>query len=66
MMSPIGKKVKVAGVTGSNKRIGFAIVKALCTQIDVDVILTARGKGRRTAAVTELQKARLVILSSYR
>ncbi|GFY61628.1 hypothetical protein TNIN_131011, partial [Trichonephila inaurata madagascariensis] len=31
---------RVAVVTGSNKGIGFAIVRALCPKFDGDVILT--------------------------
>ncbi|XP_041359853.1 carbonyl reductase [NADPH] 1-like [Gigantopelta aegis] len=47
---------KIAVVTGSNKGIGFAIVRALCTQFDGDVILTARDEGRGQQAVTDLKK----------
>ncbi|KAK0046293.1 carbonyl reductase [NADPH] 1 [Biomphalaria pfeifferi] len=46
---------RVAVVTGSNKGIGFAIVRALCKQFDGDVILTARDEGRGQAAVKALQ-----------
>jgi len=53
-MSLEGRKVAV--VTGSNKGIGFAIVKALCSQFDGDVFLTARDEERGKAAVDELQK----------
>uniref|UniRef100_A0A0B7ART3 carbonyl reductase (NADPH) n=2 Tax=Arion vulgaris TaxID=1028688 RepID=A0A0B7ART3_9EUPU len=47
---------KVAVVTGSNKGIGFAIVRALCKQYDGDVFLTSRDEGRGKAAVKELEK----------
>lgn len=47
---------KVAVVTGSNKGIGFAIVKALCSKFDGDVILTARDEGRGKTAVDQLNK----------
>ncbi|KAI9562230.1 hypothetical protein GHT06_013195 [Daphnia sinensis] len=49
-----GKKVAV--VTGSNKGIGFAIVKELCQKFDGDVYLTSRDEGRGGAAVEELGK----------
>jgi len=47
---------KVAVVTGSNKGIGFAIVRGLCKKFEGDVFLTARNEERGTAAVKELQK----------
>ena len=47
---------KVAVVTGSNKGIGFAIVRGLCKQFDGDVFLTARDVRRGSAAVEELKK----------
>ncbi|KAL5243273.1 hypothetical protein ACI65C_010683 [Semiaphis heraclei] len=47
---------RLAIVTGSNKGIGYAIVKALCKQFDGDVYLTARDVGRGQAAVEELNK----------
>ena len=47
---------KVAVVTGSNKGIGFAIVKHLCQKIDGVVYLTSRDEGRGKAAVAELEK----------
>lgn len=47
---------KVAIVTGSNKGIGFAIVRALCSKFAGDVYLTARDKDRGLSAVKELQK----------
>jgi len=47
---------KVAIVTGANKGIGFAIVRALCKQFDGDVYLTARNEERGLAAVKELEK----------
>lgn len=46
---------KVALVTGSNKGIGLAVVRALCKQYDGDVYLTARDAGRGTAAVEGLK-----------
>lgn len=46
---------KVALVTGANKGIGLAIVRALCKQYDGDVYLTARDVGRGTEAVEGLK-----------
>ncbi|XP_019384448.1 PREDICTED: carbonyl reductase [NADPH] 1-like [Crocodylus porosus] len=46
----------VAVVTGGNKGIGLAIVRALCKQFSGDVYLTAREAGRGQTAVAELQK----------
>ncbi|XP_030058064.1 carbonyl reductase [NADPH] 1-like [Microcaecilia unicolor] len=46
---------RVAVVTGSNKGIGFAIVRALCKQFTGDVYLTARDQARGEAAVKQLQ-----------
>ncbi|XP_076446834.1 carbonyl reductase [NADPH] 1-like [Babylonia areolata] len=46
---------KVAVVTGSNKGIGFAIVRALCKQFDGDVFLTARSEERGQEAMKALQ-----------
>ena len=46
----------VAVVTGSNKGIGFGIVRALCKQFSGDVYLTSRDEGRGLAAVAELNK----------
>ncbi|KFV93180.1 CBR1 reductase, partial [Calonectris borealis] len=48
--------VPVAVVTGSNKGIGFAIVRALCKQFPGDVYLTARDPGRGQEAVAKLQE----------
>lgn len=45
---------KVAVVTGSNKGIGLAVVKALCQQFAGEVYLTARDSGRGHAAMKEL------------
>ncbi|XP_008427238.1 carbonyl reductase [NADPH] 1 [Poecilia reticulata] len=45
---------KVAIVTGSNKGIGFAIVRSLCKQFQGDVYLTSRDVGRGQAAVESL------------
>ena len=46
---------KVAIVTGSNKGIGFAIVKALCSKFDGDVFLTSRNEDRGLEAVMKLE-----------
>ena len=46
----------VAIVTGSNKGIGFAIVRALCKQFKGEVYLTSRDEARGKAAVAELNK----------
>ncbi|XP_045859555.1 carbonyl reductase [NADPH] 1 [Meles meles] len=46
---------RVALVTGSNKGIGFAIVRDLCRQFSGDVVLTAREEARGRAAVQQLQ-----------
>ncbi|NXY62113.1 CBR1 reductase, partial [Callaeas wilsoni] len=48
--------VQVAVVTGSNKGIGFAIVRALCKQFQGDVYLTSRDPSRGQAAVAQLQE----------
>jgi len=47
---------RVAVVTGSNKGIGSAIVKELCSKFDGHVYLTARDEVRGKAAVQELNK----------
>ncbi|XP_046552062.1 carbonyl reductase [NADPH] 1-like [Haliotis rubra] len=47
---------KVAVVTGSNKGIGFAVVRGLCKSFDGDVFLTARDEGRGQAAIADLNK----------
>jgi len=46
---------RVAVVTGSNKGIGFAIVKALCKDFDGIVYLTSRDENRGLKAVEELK-----------
>ncbi|XP_059248302.1 carbonyl reductase [NADPH] 1-like [Mustela nigripes] len=46
---------RVALVTGSNKGIGFVIVRDLCQQFSGDVVLTARDEARGRAAVQQLQ-----------
>jgi len=46
----------VAVVSGSNKGIGFAIVRALCKQFAGDVYLTSRDEGRGLEAVELLKK----------
>lgn len=43
-------------VTGSNKGIGYGIVKELCTKFDGVVYLTSRDEERGKAAVHELNK----------
>lgn len=53
---------KVALVTGANKGIGFAIVRAMCKQYAGDVYLTARDAGLGTAAVDSLKKEGLTPL----
>ncbi|KAL4130886.1 hypothetical protein QTP88_008263 [Uroleucon formosanum] len=47
---------RLAIVTGSNKGIGYAIVKDLCERFDGDVYLTARDVGRGEAAVGRLNE----------
>ena len=46
----------VAIVTGSNKGIGFAIVRALCKKWEGDVYLTSRDEGRGQAALETLRQ----------
>jgi len=46
---------KVAVVTGSNKGIGLAIVRALCKKFDGDVYVTSRNKERGLDAVKLLE-----------
>lgn len=46
---------RVAAVTGGNKGIGLAIVRALCKQFDGVVYLTARDEERGKNAVKELE-----------
>jgi len=47
---------KVAVVTGSNKGIGYAIVRALCKNWTGDVYLTSRDAGRGEAAIAALKE----------
>uniref|UniRef100_A0A2H1VYG7 carbonyl reductase (NADPH) n=1 Tax=Spodoptera frugiperda TaxID=7108 RepID=A0A2H1VYG7_SPOFR len=47
---------KVAVVTGSNKGIGFAIVRGLCKRFDGVVYLTSRDVERGKKAVADLEK----------
>lgn len=47
---------KVAIVTGSNKGLGFAVVKGLCQRFDGTVYLTARNEELGLKAVSELNK----------
>ncbi|XP_013147121.1 PREDICTED: carbonyl reductase [NADPH] 1-like [Papilio polytes] len=51
--------VKVAVVTGSNKGIGFSIVKGLCKRFDGVVYLTSRDDARGKAAVAQLNASGL-------
>ncbi|KAH9513993.1 Carbonyl reductase [NADPH] 3 [Bulinus truncatus] len=46
---------RVALVTGSNKGVGFAIVRSLCQKFDGDVLLTARDETRGRTAVKRLE-----------
>ncbi|OWF51188.1 carbonyl reductase [NADPH] 1-like [Mizuhopecten yessoensis] len=46
----------VAVVSGSNKGIGFAIVRGLCKQFKGDVFLTARNEDLGLKAVADLEK----------
>lgn len=46
---------KLAIVTGSNKGIGYAVIKSLCEKFDGDVFLTARDVGRGEKAVADLK-----------
>ncbi|XP_075992426.1 carbonyl reductase [NADPH] 1-like [Anticarsia gemmatalis] len=48
-------ETKVAVVTGSNRGIGFEIVKGLCQKFDGAVYLTARNEERGREAVKKLQ-----------
>ena len=43
-------------MTGSNKGIGFAIIKELCKKFDGTVVLTSRDEGRGESAIEELNK----------
>ncbi|XP_033002883.1 carbonyl reductase [NADPH] 1-like [Lacerta agilis] len=52
----MSKSIPVAVVTGSNKGIGLAIVRALCKQFTGDVYLTARDVERGKEAVAKLQE----------
>ncbi|KAK3591767.1 hypothetical protein CHS0354_019539 [Potamilus streckersoni] len=47
---------RVAVVTGSNKGIGFGIVRGLCKTFNGDVYLTARNEGLGRKAVEDLKK----------
>jgi len=49
-------RARVAVVTGSNKGIGLAIVKELCSKFDGDVYLTARDESRGIAAMKNLNQ----------
>ena len=46
---------RVAIVSGSNKGLGFAIVKALCSKFDGDVFLTSRNEDRGLEAMKKLE-----------
>ena len=52
---------KVAVVTGSNKGIGFTMVKILCAKFDGDVYLTARNDERGHDAVKKLESKGLKV-----
>ena len=58
----------VAVVTGSNKGIGFGIVRALCKKYDGDVYLTARDEARGLVRFEPLLEFcdHLIILGSSR
>lgn len=49
---------RVAVVTGSNKGIGYAIVKGLFGKFDGDIVLTSRSEERGLEAVENLKKVR--------
>ena len=54
------KMVKVAVVTGSNKGIGYEIVRGLLQQkFEGDVFLTSRSEERGLEAVEKLNKVRI-------
>ena len=53
---------KVAVVTGSNKGIGFAVVKGLYGKFDGDIYLTSRSEERGLAALEELKKVNVFVL----
>jgi NAD(P)-dependent dehydrogenase (short-subunit alcohol dehydrogenase family) len=46
---------KVAVVTGANQGLGFAVVEALCRELDADVYLAARDESRGAEAVATLR-----------
>ncbi|KAI8761707.1 carbonyl reductase [NADPH] 1 [Biomphalaria glabrata] len=48
--------LRIAVVTGANKGIGFATLRALCRQFNGDVLLTARNVDLGKKAVEELEK----------
>ncbi|XP_041067750.1 carbonyl reductase [NADPH] 1 [Carcharodon carcharias] len=50
---------RVAVVTGANKGIGLALVRALCRQFEGDVYLTARDRDRGQEALHRLQQEQL-------
>ncbi|XP_078088898.1 carbonyl reductase [NADPH] 1 [Mustelus asterias] len=50
---------RVAVVTGANKGIGLEMVRALCSQFEGDVYLTARDRERGQQAVHKLQQQQL-------
>jgi len=47
---------RVAVVTGSNKGVGYGIIRGFCKNFDGDVYLTARDVGRGEEAVAALKK----------
>ena len=52
---------KVAIVTGSNKGIGLAIVRSLCSKFDGDVYLTSRNEARGLEAMKQLESEGLKV-----
>jgi carbonyl reductase 1 len=56
-MTTTGRE-KVGVVTGGNKGIGYAIVRALSQNFKGILYLTSRDEGRGKAAVRELEKVR--------
>ena len=54
MRSSVSLNCYYIQVTGSNKGIGYGIVKELCSKFDGDVFLTSRDEERGLAAVKKL------------
>ncbi|GJQ71694.1 hypothetical protein Trydic_g11388 [Trypoxylus dichotomus] len=55
-MTEVNKTTKVAIVTGSNKGIGYAVVKGLCQKFNGVVYLTSRNVARGEAAIKKLKE----------